>query len=110
MKTKSLLYVILMLFALTASADELQVVTSPVDGCFAIAGSTAADKAIVLYDSNDTSMSAVHAAWEAGKAVICKDGKLFNGTEEQLAKAIETGDVAFHEGRICGAWPQIATA
>ena len=53
MKTKSLLYVILMLFALTASADELQVVTSPVDGCFAIAGSTAADKAIVLYDSND---------------------------------------------------------
>ena len=47
-------------------------------------------------------------AGEAGKAVICKDGKLFNGTEEQLAKAIETGDVAFHEGRICGAWPQIA--
>ncbi|MBO7118719.1 MAG: glycosyl hydrolase 115 family protein [Bacteroidaceae bacterium] len=53
MKTKSLLSLLFVLFALAVNADELQVVTSPVDGCFAIAGSTSADKAIILYDEND---------------------------------------------------------
>ena len=53
MKTKSLLTLLLVLFAMIAKADELQVVTSPVDGCFAIAGSTVTDKAILLYDSKD---------------------------------------------------------
>ena len=53
MKTKSLLSLLLVLFALAAKADELQVVTSPVDGCFTIAGSTATDKAILLYDDQD---------------------------------------------------------
>lgn len=50
-----------MLFALSASADELQVVTSPVDGCFAIAGSTVTDKAIILYDANDAEVVATVA-------------------------------------------------
>lgn len=44
---------------------------------------------------------------EVGKAVLNKDGALFNGTPDQLDHAIATGDVVFHEGRICGAWPQI---
>lgn len=45
-----------------------------------------------------------------GKAVLAKDGRLFNGTDEQLAAAVESGEVVFHEGRICGAWPQIIGA
>ena len=51
---RSLLAAICLMFSfLGTNADELQVVTSPVDGCFAIAGSTTADKAIVLYDDQD---------------------------------------------------------
>ena len=53
MKTKFFLPLLLLLLALTVKADELQVVTSPVDGCFAIAGSTVSDKAIILYDDQD---------------------------------------------------------
>ncbi|MBR5051946.1 MAG: glycosyl hydrolase 115 family protein [Bacteroidaceae bacterium] len=53
MKTKSLLTLLLMLFAMGAKADDLQIVTSPVDGCFTIAGSMATDKAILLYDDQD---------------------------------------------------------
>lgn len=46
-------------------------------------------------------------AEQIGKAVLTKDGKLFNGLDAQLAEAIAAGEVVFHEGRICGAWPQI---
>ena len=55
MKTRFILLITLFLqfFSLTMKADELQVVTTPVDGCFSIAGATTADKAIVLYDAND---------------------------------------------------------
>ncbi len=55
MKTRCLLLVALclQLFSLTTKADGLQVVSSPVDGCFTIAGSVSTDKAIVLYDAND---------------------------------------------------------
>ena len=38
---------------LTAQAEHLKVVTSPVDGCFTILGETATDKCIILYDPND---------------------------------------------------------
>ena len=44
---------------------------------------------------------------EVGKAVLNKDGSLFTGTPDQLVRAMESGEVVFHEGRICGAWPQI---
>ncbi len=44
---------------------------------------------------------------EVGKAVLTKDGALFSGSDEQLSAALESGQVVFHEGRICGAWPQI---
>ena len=37
---------------MTAKADGLQVVTSPADGCFTIAGS-GTDKCILLYDEGD---------------------------------------------------------
>ena len=46
-------------------------------------------------------------AEHVGKAVLAKDGMLFNGSDEQLVAAMEAGEVVFHEGRICGAWPQI---
>ena len=43
----------------------------------------------------------------AGTCVLDRDGNPFRGDVRQLAAAIEAGDVVFHEGRICGAWPQI---
>ena len=43
----------------------------------------------------------------AGTCVLDRDGNPFRGDLRQLAAAIEAGDVVFHEGRICGAWPQI---
>ena len=42
-----------MFFALIAKADDMQVVTSPVDGCFTICGSAASDKCVILSDAND---------------------------------------------------------
>ena len=53
MKSKSLLSMLLMLFAITTMAEDLKVVTTPVDGGFTIAGQETADKAILLYDSQD---------------------------------------------------------
>ena len=55
MKTRHFLFLafLLHIFSLTAIADDLQVVTTPVDGCFPIAGTTVADKAIILYDDQD---------------------------------------------------------
>lgn len=51
---RSLLAVISLFFSvLTSWAAPIKVVTSPVDGCFTIAGSSVSDKAIVLYDAND---------------------------------------------------------
>ena len=44
---------------------------------------------------------------EVGKAVLTRDGALFNGSDAQLSAAMAAGEVVFHEGRICGAWPQI---
>ena len=44
---------------------------------------------------------------EVGKAVLTRDGCLFNGSDGQLSAAMEAGGVVFHEGRICGAWPRI---
>ena len=62
MKAKSLITLLLMLFALTTRADELQVVTSPVDGCFAISGTTTTDKCIILYDDQEAEV--VHTVLE----------------------------------------------
>ena len=53
MKAKFLFSLLLVLFALAAKADGLQVVTAPVDGCFTIVGTKATDKCIILYDIND---------------------------------------------------------
>ena len=55
MKARHFLFLafLLHIFSLTAMADDLQVVTTPVDGCFPIAGTTVADKAIILYDDQD---------------------------------------------------------
>ena len=44
---------------------------------------------------------------KAGTCVLKKDGEPFQGTVEELSVAVNTGDVIFHEGRICGAWPKI---
>jgi len=44
---------------------------------------------------------------KVGTCVLARDGKPFTGGMVQLSAAIEAGDVIFHEGRICGAWPQI---
>ena len=43
----------LLISALTARADGIQAVTSPVEGCFTITGQTTAEKCIILYDDQD---------------------------------------------------------
>ena len=45
---------------------------------------------------------------KVGTCVLDKDGSPFTGDASLLSAAMESGDVVFHEGRICGAWPQIA--
>lgn len=44
---------------------------------------------------------------KAGTCVLDRGGDLYKGDVQHLAAAMEKGDVVFHEGRICGAWPQI---
>ena len=44
---------------------------------------------------------------KAGTCVLDRGGGLYKGDVQHLAAAMEKGDVVFHEGRICGAWPQI---
>ena len=44
---------------------------------------------------------------EAGKAVLDKAGRPFKGDPRLLPEAIAAGDVVFHEGRICVAWPRV---
>jgi hypothetical protein len=44
---------------------------------------------------------------KAGTCILNKEGKPFRGTVKELSAAIDAGDVIFHEGRICGAWPRI---
>ncbi len=44
---------------------------------------------------------------EAGKAVLTKDGELFRGTDKEFRTALSAGEILFHEGRLCGAWPRI---
>lgn len=53
MKKTSLLTILFLFAALVGRADSLQIVTSPVDGCFTISGTAASDKCIILYDAND---------------------------------------------------------
>ena len=36
-----------------------------------------------------------------------KFGNPFRGDMTELCLAIDSGDVIFHEGHICGAWPRI---
>ena len=43
----------------------------------------------------------------AGTCVLDRDGNPFKGDMAQLSAAMAAGEVVFHEGRICGAWPQI---
>ena len=44
---------------------------------------------------------------QVGKAVVNKDGSLFNGTDEELKAALEAGTLEFHEGTLGGVWPRI---
>lgn len=46
-------------------------------------------------------------ATETGKAVMTKDGRLFQGDDAALLAALSSGDLLFHEGTIGGAWPRI---
>jgi hypothetical protein len=48
-------------------------------------------------------------AAHVGDAVMSPDGHLFTGDAAALDAAIAAGQVAFHRGRIGGAWPQIRT-
>ncbi len=50
---------------------------------------------------------ALFARDKAGMCVLNRAGKPYTGEVNDLAEALERGDVVFHEGRICGAWPTI---
>jgi len=44
---------------------------------------------------------------EVGKAVMNRDGTLFNGTNGELKAALAAGSLEFHEGTLGGVWPRI---
>ena len=44
---------------------------------------------------------------KAGMCVLDKSGNPYKGGTEQFRAALAAGEVVFHEGRICGAWPRI---
>ena len=44
---------------------------------------------------------------EVGKCVLNTDGTLCNLGPRELETALQNGALRFHEGHICGAWPQI---
>jgi len=44
---------------------------------------------------------------QVGKAVMNKDGTLFNGTNAELKAALAAGSLEFHEGTLGGVWPRI---
>ena len=46
-------------------------------------------------------------AGEAGKCVVAEQGKLFSGDAKALQRALDAGQLRFHAGCLCGAWPQI---
>ena len=48
-------------------------------------------------------------AAHAGEAVISPDGHLFTGDAAAVEEAVAAGQVAFHRGRLGGAWPQVRT-
>lgn len=44
---------------------------------------------------------------KAGMCVLDRNGNPYKGGMDELKGDIEAGEVVFHEGRICGAWPRI---
>jgi len=44
---------------------------------------------------------------QVGKAVMNRDGTLFNGTDGELRSALAAGSLEFHEGTLGGVWPRI---
>ena len=95
MKTNSLFTLLLLLFALTAKADDLKVVTSPVDGCFAIAGSTVSDKAIILYDDKDAEvvLTVIDCLMSDLKAVTKKTFVKYKAEPTSLKNPIIVGTI-----------------
>lgn len=46
-------------------------------------------------------------AAEAGKCVVDEAGQLYTGDETALRQALAKGQLRFHAGCLCGAWPQV---
>ncbi len=44
---------------------------------------------------------------EVGKCVVTREGTLCNLAPSALESALRAGEIRFHEGHLCGAWPQI---
>lgn len=53
---------------------------------------------------------ALMTAAEVGRCVAINSGELFRGSAGELARALSSGQVAFHAGRIRGAWPSVLPA
>ena len=95
MKTNSLFTLLLLLFALGTKADDLKVVTSPVDGCFAIAGATVSDKAIILYDDKDAEvvLTVIDCLMSDLKAVTKKTFVKYKAEPTSLKNPIIVGTI-----------------
>jgi hypothetical protein len=44
-------------------------------------------------------------ASQLGRCVVGRDLELFRGGPSELDQALRSGSIAYHDGRIAGAWP-----
>ena len=44
---------------------------------------------------------------EVGQCVMSAEGTLCNLAPQELRAALQRNELRFHQGRVCGAWPQI---
>ena len=97
MKTRCFLLVILclQLVVATVQADTLRVVTSPVEGCFTIAGAVVSDKAIILYDDQDAEvvMTVADCLMSDLKAVTKKTFMKYKSEPASLKAPIIVGTI-----------------
>jgi hypothetical protein len=52
-------------------------------------------------------LSAALPASKVGHCVVTSEGEFFRGSASELAQALASGRIAFHAGRIRGAWPSV---
>ena len=102
----SLTVFILFLSLLTTKAEVLRMVTSPVDGCFAVSGATVSDKAVFLYDEQDGEvvLTALDCVMADLKAVTKKTFAKYRTEPSSLKNPVIVGTIgqSRHVDRLVG--------